>query len=70
MSRWRFMKTIKDTPKGTHEEHTDVVSYMENKYPKMTSEFKRFNKNNMNCSYINNKLISSTKYSRWSDVGK
>jgi hypothetical protein len=35
------MKTIKDTPKGTHEEHTDVVSYMENKYPKMTSEFKK-----------------------------
>ena len=35
------MKTIKDTPKGTHEEHTDVVSYMENKYPKMTSEVKK-----------------------------
>ena len=37
------MKTIKDTPKGTShfEESTDIVSYMEEKYPKMTSEFKK-----------------------------
>ena len=31
------MKVIKDTPKGTPKE--DVVSYMEDKYPEMTSEF-------------------------------
>ena len=37
------MKVINDTPKGTSkiEEHTDIVSYMEKKYPKMTSEFKK-----------------------------
>ena len=37
------MKVINDTPKGTSnvEEYTDIVSYMENKYPKMTSEFKK-----------------------------
>ena len=37
------MKTIKDTPKGTShiEDSTDVVSFMEEKYPKMTSEFKK-----------------------------
>ena len=40
------MKTIKDTPKGISneewaEEYTDIVSYMEEKYPKMTSEFKK-----------------------------
>ena len=33
------MKVIKDTPKGTPKE--DVVSYMEDKYPEMTSEFKK-----------------------------
>ena len=33
------MKVIKDTPKGTPKE--DVISYMEDKYPEMTSEFKR-----------------------------
>ncbi len=37
------MKVIKDTSKGTSnvEEHTDIVSYMEDKYPEMTSEFKK-----------------------------
>ena len=37
------MKVINDTPKGTSnvEEYTDIVSYMEKKYPKMTSEFKK-----------------------------
>ena len=35
------MKTIKDTPKGTQEEYTDIISYMEDKYPEMTSEFKK-----------------------------
>ena len=35
------MKVIKDTPKGTEEEYTDIVSYMEDKYPEMTSEFKK-----------------------------
>jgi|TARA_B100000902_G_scaffold372690_1_gene399917 hypothetical protein len=35
------MKVIKDTPKGTPKNETDVISYMENKYPKMTSEFKK-----------------------------
>ena len=35
------MKTIKDTPKGTQEEYTDIVSYMEDKYPYMTSEFQK-----------------------------
>ena len=35
------MKTIKDTPKGTQEEYTDIVSYMEDKYPEMTSEFQK-----------------------------
>ena len=37
------MKVINDTPKGTSkiEEYTDNVSYMEKKYPKMTSEFKK-----------------------------
>ena len=34
------MKVIKDTSKGT-EEYTDIVSYMEDKYPEMTSEFKK-----------------------------
>jgi hypothetical protein len=31
------MKVIKDTPKGQPKE--DVISYMEEKYPEMTSEF-------------------------------
>ena len=35
------MKTIKATPKGTQEEYTDIVSYMEDKYPEMTSEFQK-----------------------------
>ena len=37
------MKVIKDTSKGTSnvEEYTDIVSYMEDKYPEMTSEFKK-----------------------------
>ena len=35
------MKVIKDTPKGTPKNETDVISYMEKKYPKMTSEFKK-----------------------------
>ena len=35
------MKVINDTPKGTPKNETDVISYMENKYPKMTSEFKK-----------------------------
>ena len=33
------MKVIKDTPKGTPKE--DIVSYMEDKYPEMTSEFQK-----------------------------
>jgi len=33
------MKVIKDTPKGTPKE--DVISFMEDKYPEMTSEFKK-----------------------------
>ena len=33
------MKVIKDTPKGTPKE--DIVSYMEDKYPDMTSEFQK-----------------------------
>ena len=33
------MKVINDTPKGTLKE--DVVSYMEDKYPEMTSEFQK-----------------------------
>ena len=33
------MKTIKDTPKGQPKE--DVISYMEEKYPEMTSEFQK-----------------------------
>ena len=36
-----YIKTIKDTPKGTQEEYTDIVSYMEDKYPDMTSEFQK-----------------------------
>ena len=35
------MKVIKDTPKGTPKEDTDVISYMEKKYPEMTSEFQK-----------------------------
>ena len=35
------MKVIKDTPKGTPKEDKDVISYMEKKYPNMTSEFKK-----------------------------
>ena len=35
------MKVIKDTSKGTEEEYTDIVSYMEDKYSEMTSEFKK-----------------------------
>ena len=35
------MKVIKDTSKGTEGEYTDIVSYMEDKYPEMTSEFKK-----------------------------
>ena len=40
------MKVIKETPKGISneewaEEYTDIVSYMEEKYPEMTSEFKK-----------------------------
>ena len=33
------MKVIKDTPKGTPKE--DIVSYMEEKYPEMTSELQK-----------------------------
>ena len=33
------MKVIKDTPKGTPKE--DVISFMEDKYTEMTSEFKK-----------------------------
>ena len=35
------MKVINDTPKGTPKENKDVVSYMEKKYPEMTSEFQK-----------------------------
>ena len=35
------MKVINDTPKGTPKENKDVVSYMEDKYPEMTSEFQK-----------------------------
>ena len=35
------MKVIKDTPKGTPKEDIDVISYMEKKYPDMTSEFQK-----------------------------
>ena len=40
------MKVIKETPKGISneewaEEYTDIVSYMEEKYPEMTSEFQK-----------------------------
>ena len=35
------MKVINDTPKGTPKENTDVISYMEDKYPEMTSEFQK-----------------------------
>ena len=35
------MKVINDTPKGTPKEDKDVISYMEKKYPNMTSEFKK-----------------------------
>ena len=38
---WSDMKVIKDTPKGTPKEDMDVVSYMEDKYPEMTSEFQK-----------------------------
>ena len=34
------MKVIKDTPKGKTAK-VDVIEYMETKYPKMTSEFKK-----------------------------
>ncbi len=34
-----MVKVIKDTPKGKAK--VDVIEYMENKYPKMTEEFKR-----------------------------
>ena len=35
------MKVINDTPKGTPKENKDVISYMEKKYPNMTSEFQK-----------------------------
>ena len=35
------MKVINDTPKGTPKENKDVISYMEDKYPEMTSEFQK-----------------------------
>ena len=35
------MKFINDTPKGTVKNDVDVISYMEKKYPEMTSEFKK-----------------------------
>ena len=35
------MKVINDTPKGTVKNDVDVISYMEKKYPEMTSEFKK-----------------------------
>jgi len=37
------MKVINDTPKGTSnvEEYTDVISYMENKYPNFKERRKR-----------------------------
>ena len=38
------MKVIKDTPKGTSKDGVDVVKYMEDKYPEMTSEFKNIQK--------------------------
>jgi len=38
------MKTIKESSTLKTIENGDVVSYMENKYPKMTSEFKKIQK--------------------------
>ena len=35
------MKVINDTPKGTSKNDVDVISYMEKKYPEMTSEFQK-----------------------------
>ncbi len=34
-------KIIRDTAKGTSKEGVDVIKYMEEKYPEMTSEFKK-----------------------------
>tara|TARA_Y100001973_G_C5096106_1_gene280072 strand:- start:212 stop:595 length:384 start_codon:yes stop_codon:yes gene_type:complete len=35
------MKVINDTPKGTIKNDVDIISHMEKKYPDMTSEFKK-----------------------------
>jgi hypothetical protein len=52
------MKVINDTPKGTPKENKDVISYMEDKYPGMTSEFQKYNENNTNSFYINNMTMA------------
>ena len=39
-----MVKVIKDTPNNSSKAKVDVVDYMETKYPQMTSEFKRIQK--------------------------
>ena len=36
----------------------DVVRYMERTYPEMTSEFKKYNQNNMNYFVENNMIMA------------
>ena len=56
------MKVINDTPKGTPKENKDVISYMEDKYPGMTSEFQKYKENNTNSFYINNMTMEYRIY--------
>ena len=64
------MKVINDTPKGTPKENTDVISYMENKYPKMTSEFQRIQREQYELFLHKQHDYLPTEYTRrWSDVG-
>ena len=48
-----MVKVIKDKPKSK----ADVISYMENKYPKMTSEFKKIQKEQYELFLRNNTIM-------------
>ena len=60
------MKYIKETSgSGTIAGHNDrsgnlqsTIDVLEHAYPEMTSEFKRYKKNNMNC-FVKNNMITA-----------
>ena len=52
------MKSIKESKSVSYTESVHpVVEQMEKEWPEMTKEFKKYNVNNMSCSYINNTIM-------------